>query len=179
MNAINRSSGALSVGDLEIAVYRGRTGKTERYLIKNLFTDDGLAYLAARAAGEAVNVISHMALGTGSAPAAGADKTLGAEIAGSRVAVTLSGNGPQRLYTATFAAGVGSGAVTEAGLFNAATGGLLTNRSVFGVRTRIRRTYSPSTGRWRTSAGKPWPDCSHCAATCSGCLSATRSTTIS
>ena len=109
MNAINRSSGALSVGDLEIAVYRGRTGKTERYLIKNLFTDDGLAYLAARAAGEAVNVISHMALGTGSAPAAGADKTLGAEIAGSRVAVTLSGNGPQRLYTATFAAGVGSG----------------------------------------------------------------------
>lgn len=136
MNAINRSSGALSLGDLEIVVYRGRTGKTERYLIKNLFTDDGLAYLAARAAGEAVNVISHMALGTGSTPAAGGDKTLGAEITGSRVTATLSGTGPQRLYTATFAAGVGSGAVTEAGLFNAATGGLLTNRSVFGVKNK-------------------------------------------
>ncbi|MNY58259.1 hypothetical protein D3C86_1945800 [compost metagenome] len=52
------------------------------------------------------------------------------------MAVTVSGVGPQRLYSATFGEGVGSGAVTEAGLFNAATGGVLTNRSVFGVKNK-------------------------------------------
>lgn len=136
MSNMQNSSGALNRGDLEIIVRRGRTGQTERFVIKNLFTDDGLAYLAARAAGEAVGVISHMALGTGTTPAAGVDKTLGAEIAGSRVPITISGTGAQRLYTATFGEGVGSGPVTEAGLFNAATAGTMTNRSVFGVKNK-------------------------------------------
>ncbi|WP_025139006.1 hypothetical protein [Achromobacter sp. DH1f] len=136
MSKLQNSSGALSRGDLEVIIHRGRTGKTERCLIKNLFTDDGLAYLAARSAGESVAVISHMALGIGTTPAAGTDKTLASEIVGSRVPVTISGVGPQRLYTATFGEGVGSGPVTEAGLFNAATVGLMTNRSVFGVKNK-------------------------------------------
>ncbi|MNV70316.1 hypothetical protein D3C71_1632740 [compost metagenome] len=136
MKKMQHRSGTLCQGDLEILAYRGRTGNTDRYLIKNIFTDAGLAYLAARAAGDAVDVISHMALGTGTVPAAGSDQELGAEVAGSRVAVTVSGVGPQRLYSATFGEGVGSGAVTEAGLFNAATGGVLTNRSVFGVKNK-------------------------------------------
>lgn len=102
MSNMLNSSGALNRGDLEIIVRRGRTGQTERFVIKNLFTDDGLAYLAARAAGEAVGVISHMALGTGTTPAAGADKTLEVEIAGSRVPVTISGTGAQRLLYRDF-----------------------------------------------------------------------------
>lgn len=136
MSNMQNSSGALCRGDLEIIAYRGRTGKTERFLIKNLFTDDGLAYLAARAAGEDLDVISHMALGIGATPAAGTDQALVSEIAGSRVAVTVSGSGAQRLYSATFAEGVGSGPVTEAGLFNHAAYGILTNRSVFGVKNK-------------------------------------------
>lgn len=136
MSNLQNSSGALSRGDLEIIAYRGRTGRTERFLIKNLFTDDGLTYLAARAAGEAVAVISHMALGLGTTPAAGTDETLESEVAGSRVPVTISGAGAERLFSATFGEGVGSGAITEAGLFNAASGGLLTNRSVFGVKNK-------------------------------------------
>lgn len=136
MSNMQNNSGALNRGDLEIIAYRERTGQTERFVIKNLFTDDGLAYLAARAAGEAVDVISHMALGTGTTPAAGTDKVLVAEIAGSRVPVTVSGTGAQRLYTATFGQGMGSGPVTEAGLFNASTNGTLTNRSVFGVKNK-------------------------------------------
>ncbi|MEN4919440.1 hypothetical protein ABE485_12260 [Achromobacter spanius] len=136
MKKMQHRSGTLCRGDLEILAYRGRTGKTERFLIKNLFTDDGLAYLAARAAGEAVDVISHMALGIGTTPAAGGDQTLVSEIAGSRVPVTVSGTGTERLYSATFGENVGSGPVTEAGLFNAAVGGMLTNRSVFGVKNK-------------------------------------------
>lgn len=136
MKKMQRRSGTLARGDLEIIAYRGRTGKTERFLIKNLFTDAGLAYLAARAAGEAVDVISHMALGIGTTPAAGTDGALESEIAGSRVPVTISGVGAERLYTATFGEGVGSGPVTEAGLFNAATAGMMTNRSVFGVKNK-------------------------------------------
>lgn len=137
MSNMHNSSGALCRGDLEIIAIRGRTGKADRFLIKNLFTDDGLAYLAARACGDdGVGVISHMALGTGTTPAAGTDKTLVSEIAGSRVPVIVSGSGTKRLYSATFGEGVGSGLVTEAGLFNAEVGGLLTNRSVFGVKNK-------------------------------------------
>lgn len=136
MKKMQHRSGTLCRGDLEILAYRGRTGKTDRYLIKNIFTDAGLAYLAARAAGDAIDVISHMALGIGTTPAAGTDEALASEVPGSRVAVAVSGIGAQRLYSATFGEGVGSGAITEAGLLNAATGGTLTNRSVFGVKNK-------------------------------------------
>lgn len=79
-------------------------------------------------------VMTHMALGTSStAPAAG-DTTLGAEIAGSRVALTsttVTGNAVQ--YVATFGAGVGTGAVVEAGLFNASSAGDMLCRTTFSV----------------------------------------------
>jgi hypothetical protein len=123
-------------GDILIA-HRRLDGTVDQYLVRNAFTDGGLGYLAARAAGEAVDVISHMALGEGDTPEDGTSTTLEAEIAGSRVAVSITGTGPSRIYTAVFGETVGNGAITEAGLFNAATGGLLTNRAVFGVKTKV------------------------------------------
>lgn len=111
-------------------------GARERHTIKNIFTDKGLNALSALEAGEAVAKISHMALGTGTTAAAAGDTALQAEIAGSRVAVTIAGSGNTRTYTAVFADGVGNGAVTEAGLLTAASAGELRNRSVFGVKTK-------------------------------------------
>ena len=79
-------------------------------------------------------VMTHMALGTSSTAPASADTTLGAEIAASRVTLTsttVTGNAVQ--YVATFAAGVGTGAVVEAGLFNASSAGDMLCRTTFSV----------------------------------------------
>lgn len=136
MNTAQSLDGARSRGVLEITIHRGKTGLVERYRVENLFTDDGLAYIAARCADEAVDPISHMALGTGTTPAAGGNAALEAEIVGSRVPVIVTGTGAARTYTGVFGPGVGTGAVTEAGLLNAATAGLLTNRTVFGTKSK-------------------------------------------
>ncbi len=132
MFLINRT---LSRGDIELLIQRA-SGRIDRYYFPNLYTNVGLGRLAALEADEAVDPISHMAVGTGTTPAAGGDTALEAEIAGSRVAVTKSGSGASRIYTAVFVEGVGNGAITEAGLFSAATGGQMSNRSVFGVKTK-------------------------------------------
>lgn len=124
-----------SRGDIELLIQRA-SGRIDRFLIKNLYTDGGLGILAGLEAGEMVSTVSHMALGTGTTPADGEDTALQMEIPGSRVAVSISGSGASRLYTAVFADGVGEGPVTEAGLFTAASAGVLSNRSVFGVKTK-------------------------------------------
>lgn len=129
-------SGAGALGRLEIIAQRGKTGLVERFVVDNIWVDGGLGYVAARCAGEAVNPISHMSAGTSATGAAGTDVALGAEIAGARRAVTVSGTGAERTYTSVFPAGVATGAWREAGLFNAALGGLMTNRTVFGAKTK-------------------------------------------
>ena len=125
-----------ALGRLEIIAFRGKTGVVERFIVDNIWVDGGLGYIAARCAGEAVPPISHMAAGTSAAPAGGTDLALGAEIAGSRQAVTIAGPGAQRTYTSVFGAGVATGEWREAGLFNAASSGLMTNRTAFGTKTK-------------------------------------------
>ena len=76
--------------------------------------------------------MSHMAIGTGSTAAAAGDSALGAEAG--RVALTsttVSSN--EVAYVATFGAGTGTGAITEAGILNASSSGTLLCRTVFSV----------------------------------------------
>lgn len=129
-------SAAGASGRLEIIAYRGKTGLVERFVIDNIWVDGGLGYIAARCAGENVSPISHMSAGTSGTAAAGTDLKLGTEFANARRPVTISGSGVQRTYMAVFPAGVATGDWREAGLFNAATGGLMTNRTVFGLKTK-------------------------------------------
>lgn len=133
---VQLKSSAGAFGRLEIVVERGKTGVVERFIIDNIWVDAGLGYIAARCAGEAVNPISHMSAGTSGTPAAGTDAALGAEIAGARRPVTISGSGAERTYTSVFGAGVATGEWREAGLFNAPAAGLMTNRTVFGAKTK-------------------------------------------
>ena len=84
--------------------------------------------------GTASDVMSHMELGTGTTAAAVGNTTLEAVIAGSRTALT-SGTSSTNVatYVASFPAGTGTGAVTEAGIFNASSGGTMLCRTVFSV----------------------------------------------
>ena len=114
-------------------VLRGPDGqvKDERSF-RNLIVTAGKNLLAAVLGANAAKP-SHLAVGTGStAPAAG-DTALEAEI-GTRVAVTHSNpSGNVWRMVGTFGPGNATGAITEAGLFNAATGGTLFARQTFAV----------------------------------------------
>jgi hypothetical protein len=81
---------------------------------------------------DTATAMSHMAIGTGSTAAAAGDSALGSEAG--RVALTsttVTNNEVE--YVATFGAGTGTGAITEAGILNASTDGTLLCRTVFSV----------------------------------------------
>jgi len=101
--------------------------------IDNLVVDAGLDYIASRMEGTSSNVMSHMALGSGTTAAAAGDTDL-ESILGSREALdstTVTDNAVA--YVASFEAGDATGAVTEAGIFNAVSGGSMLCRTVFSV----------------------------------------------
>ena len=98
----------------------------------NLVVSTGLNFIVSRMKDATATVMSNMALGTGTTAAVLADTTLSSEISGSRVAITsTSVTSNQIVYVASFAAGVGTGAVTEAGIFNASSSGTLLSHVVF------------------------------------------------
>jgi hypothetical protein len=104
--------------------------------IKNLVVNAGLAYIASRMIGTAKSVMSHMALGSGTTAAAATQTDL-VSILGAREALDGSAvagtNNEKVVYTCGFEAGDATGAVTEAGIFNAATAGDMLCRTVFPV----------------------------------------------
>jgi hypothetical protein len=76
--------------------------------------------------------MSHMAIGSGTNDPAAGDTTLQSELG--RVALfstTVTSNSVE--YQATFPAGTGTGAVTEAGILNASSGGTMLCRTEFAV----------------------------------------------
>lgn len=123
-----------AAGVVQIDVLRA-SGAKERYIVKNMVVAGGETYAASRAIDGSTPAISHMAAGTGTTAVVSADTTLQAELAG-RAAVTVSAAGNVAKYVAVFAPGVATGAWAELGLFNAAAAGLMTNRTVFGVKTK-------------------------------------------
>lgn len=104
--------------------------------VKNLVVNSGLAYIISRMAGASKDVMSHMALGSGTSAAAAGDTDLGS-LLGAREALdssTIAGSNNEKIiYVSGFEAGDATGAVTEAGIFNAASGGDMLCRTVFGV----------------------------------------------
>ncbi len=119
-------------GELNI-VLRDESGNvTQNVTVPNLVVDTGLAYIASRMKDTTDTAMSHMAVGSGTTAAAVGDTTLGTELG--RVALTSTTVTTNNVaYVATFPAGTGTGAVTEAGLFNASSAGTLLCRTVFSV----------------------------------------------
>lgn len=79
------------------------------------------------------DIISHIATGTGTVAASAGDTALDTEL--NRQAATFAHTASTKVFTmtASFAAGVSTGAITEAGVLNAATTGILLDRVVFPV----------------------------------------------
>lgn len=121
-----------ATGALKIVLKSADGSVKHEQEVKNLVVTTGLGYIASRMKDTTYGAMSHMAVGSGTANAAAGDTALGTELG--RVALTsttVSANAT--VYVATFAPGTGTGAVTEAGIFNANSGGTMLCRTKFAV----------------------------------------------
>lgn len=119
-------------GKLQIVLTDKDGNIKEQRDISNLVVTVGKNFIASRMVGATANVMSHMAVGSGTTAAAVGDTALGSELG----RVALSSNTATDnvvTQTATFPAGTGTGAITEAGVFNAASAGTMLCRTVFAV----------------------------------------------
>jgi hypothetical protein len=124
-------------GSLRVALFDQDGNIKDERNIDNLVVNAGLAYIASRMIGTSAGVMSHMAVGTSTTAAAAAQTALVAQAArvalgGSALVTTTAANDSVE-YTATFPAGTGTAALTEAGIFNDPTAGTMLCRTVFAV----------------------------------------------
>ena len=118
-------------GAVTIQVFDKSGAVKETREIKNLVVTAGKGFIAARMVGTPT-AMSHMALGATNTAAANADTALGSELG--RVALaSAAASGAVVTYTASFPAGTATGAVVEAGILNASSGGAMLCRTVFSV----------------------------------------------
>jgi len=98
---------------------------------ENLVVTAGKNWVADRM-NDANTVMTHMAVGTSSTAAAAGQTTLVSESArGALTSTTVTANAIA--YVETFAAGTATAALTEAGIFDASSGGDMLARTVFSV----------------------------------------------
>ena len=102
--------------------------------VKNLVVTAGKGFIASRMKDATATAMTHMEVGTSSTAAAVGDTTLTAAVASSRTLLTSTTVTTNSVaYVCSFPAGTGTGALTEAGLFNAASAGTMLCRTVFSV----------------------------------------------
>jgi hypothetical protein len=106
----------------------------KEFQVPNLVVTAGKSHIAAKIAATTNSpaAMTHMAIGTGTSTPGASDTTLGTQTG----RVSLSGSVVSTntiTYTATFPAGTGDGAITEAGIFNASSGGTMLCRTTFPV----------------------------------------------
>lgn len=118
-------------GDVSIVLYNKDGTVKDSRTIHNLVVSVGKEFIAARMVGTPA-IMSHMAIGAGGTAAAAGNTALGTEL-GRSILQSGAAVAAKVTYTASFAAGVGTGAVVEAGLFNASSSGTMMCRTVFAV----------------------------------------------
>jgi len=118
-------------GNLDIVVRDSEGNIKEQRQEKNLVVTAGLGFIASRMKDTTDSAMSHMAVGSDNTAAAAGNTDLGS-ILGSREALdSTTVSGATVTYVSSFEAGDGTGAITEAGIFNASTSGTMLCRTVF------------------------------------------------
>jgi len=121
-----------ATGTLSVVLKDSEGNTKDERQINNLVVTSGLTYIASRMKDATATAMGYMAIGTGTTAAAAGDTALVTEL--DRNAVTsVTATGAAIAYVTTWAAGDGTGAITEAGIFNAASAGDMLARTVFSV----------------------------------------------
>ena len=98
--------------------------------ITNMIVTVGLNHIADQMSDQGEAAMSHAAIGTGTTAAAAGNTALVTEL--DRNALTSKTQATNKVtYIADWAAGDGTGAITEAGIFNASSEGTMLTRIVF------------------------------------------------
>jgi hypothetical protein len=125
-------------GDVSIVVTDRAGVEKTRIQIPNLVVTTGKNHIAARMAGALLGaglegaLISHIGFGTSVITPTILNTALGSQLA-SRSVVVLSHTAATNTFTATATFTGTAGIITEAGMFNALTGGVMICRTVFGA----------------------------------------------
>lgn len=125
-----------ATGQLTIVLKDETTGQVKvDTTIPNLVVSVGKSWIAQRMKDSGIPTqMTHMAIGQGTNATGTANTALDSELG--RVSLTTAGGTVSSnvvTYAATFNAGTGTGAVTEAGIFNDGTSGTMLCRTVFPV----------------------------------------------
>jgi len=119
-------------GRLTVSVIDPEGAVKESFETTNLVVTAGKNYIASRIVGTSSSIMSHMAIGTGTDTPAVGDTALTTEAG--RVAISSGTSSSNEVtYTATFPAGTGTGAITEAAVLNASSSGTMLCRTTFPV----------------------------------------------
>jgi hypothetical protein len=105
----------------------------------NLVVTVGRNHIADQMSDQGEAAMSHMAIGTGTTAAAAGDTALQTELDRNALSSITQGSGSDAhkvTYVADWPAGDGTGAITEAGIFNSASAGTMLCRSVFPVKNK-------------------------------------------
>ena len=116
-------------------IVRRASGDIETVHKDNIIVNVGFDFIA-DAIGKSASrpsVMGFIALGTGTTAAAASQSALVSELDRNAAAYAHTVGTKAFSFTADFPAGDGTGAITEAGVFNAASGGIMLDRVVFPV----------------------------------------------
>lgn len=120
-------------GELSIVV-TGQDGIIKQEMVvPNLVVTVGKKYIAARMSNTPANVMSHMAIGSGTVDPVVGNEILGTELGRVTLTSIVAVDSTTVTAIATFPAGTGTGAITEAGIFNDVTAGVMLCRTKFAV----------------------------------------------
>ena len=130
---INKEENLKATGEVLIQLLDSTGAVKSEQKVKNLVVTVGKTYIANRMQGTSIaTVMGYMAIGTNTTTPAVANTALGTE-AGRVALASFTSSGAQVTATATFPAGTGTGAITEAGIFNASSAGTMLCRTTFPV----------------------------------------------
>jgi len=127
-------------GKIHIQLFDKDGNLKDERRIHNVITKVGDAWVADQLSDQGENAMSHMAIGTGANPASSDDTTLQTELDRNALTSTTQGAGADDndvIYVGDWAAGDGTGAITEAGIFNNVAGGTMLCRQVFAAINKL------------------------------------------
>ena len=120
-------------GQLNI-VLRDKDGNIkEERIEKNLVVSAGLTFIASRMKNATADAMTHMGLGSGTSNAVAGQTDLVSLLGSREVLDSTTASSNTIVYVSSFEAGDATGAVTEAGIFNAASSGTMLCRVKFNV----------------------------------------------
>lgn len=127
-----------ATGQLDIVLTKP-DGSRQTEQVKNLVVTTGRNHIANQLASQSEAAISHMSIGEGTTTPIIGDTALESEVSRKSFTSKNQGTGADAnkiVYLADWAPGEGTGAISEAGMFNSATAGVMLTRATFAVKNK-------------------------------------------